>query len=813
VGARLSVSGQSWVVDAVATPGVNPTLVLRQVRNTASMNVDLDQAFCTVETWVSPRPGDRFLIAEHLDDPAAWDPTLTKEIRLAAFTPLHTETIVHADGQTRVVFVGGLTGQADVQAVPDADPAIAAFIPPGGPAFVPSGAYTVTFATAQLPALGDPDVEFHEGVIRLPDVDGTMKVLRVWRIGSSAATPQLELTVYDGELAWQRDAASGMFLLDGAHQLVPVLGCVPVRTGTVTANLHPSYRAWVRADLAGGRTFGEPAILPARGEGSRQTFMTARSRDSSLTPALTSPMAQTAPLLAFEMHDPVPPGPPRGPLFATRPGFFGKATYTFDVQVDDPHALIFFKANDRKILDRLYRPETVRAIQTELDALDPADVAFASQRWHDLVHVVTGADGRFLQHTPNGFRFPIPDNPGYALPDPRPHPPGLVIPFDGTTPPGSSAVVGATGRTMRDIVQGAIDGAFVPLTETPVVYRQLTDRTLQTSGRPPRVRDANGDPLRPDDPAYDAWPMAVRYEKDAGGAVLQHGAPGYGGPGNTRWVRFTDHTIDGAAKNVYFYYGVELARTMRRSARSPIAGPVQLVNTAPPEAPVIRKVTARLVNGRDVTAPRVEFSLSAALPSEGVTRHRLYRALDAGAARSVRTMTVVGEFPTGATDIQDDFGDLADAPFAQPIYYRTVALREIVNERGGLELVPSNPSAVAVTTVADAVNPAPPPITMVSDPLTGTSPRRYTNVRLRWPRTASHGRYHLFKLNPAGIWVKIHTVQSDASVIEVSLADTGHGSDALIKEDGAGRALYHRFRVMAENASGLFNLTWNESTV
>ncbi|MGZ5441966.1 MAG: hypothetical protein ACXW5U_16340 [Thermoanaerobaculia bacterium] len=810
VGARLSVEGRSWLVDSIVSTGLNPTLVLKQIRNTTSKSADLNHSFCTLETWVSPKPDDRFLIAENLDDAAAWDMKLDKEVALAKFTPPYTETIVHNDGQSRTIHVGGLTGAAFVQAVPDPDPNIGKLIPAYGPLSVPSGAYTVTFVNKQLPAIADPDVEFHEGVIRMPGLDGAVKLLRVWKIGKNN-TQQLELTVYDSELAWQRDSA-GKFVLDANKQFVPVAGCLPVLTGNVASvNFHPSYRVYLKADLNGNTdTFGEPAMLPARGEGSRQTFMTARSRDSLL--ALTSPMARTAPILARELREPVIPGPPLGPLFATRPNFYGKATYTFDVQVDDPDSLIFYKANDRKILDQLYKPETVRSIVAELDAMGDFDLGFTSQRWHDLVHAVTGSDGHFLEHTLNGFQFPVPDNPLYAIPEPRPDRP-RVHPFNGTTPPGSSTTVGTTGRTMKEIVKEAIDGAFVPLTELPLVYRQLTNTTLQTSGRPPRVRNANGDRIPPSNIAeYDPWPMAVRYEKNANGELLTRDDAGYGSPGNTRWVRFTDHTIDGASKNFYFYYAVELTHSLKISGSSSITGPVQLVNAAPPEAPAIRKVTARLVDGADVTEPRVDFSLTGYLPSEGVVLYRLYRALDADAALSVRTMTELKDFPVDAAEIYDDFSDLGFVPFAQPIYYRAVAFRRIVNEQSQPELVPSKASNVATTNVADTVNPAPPPITRHSDPLTTTHPFQYKNVRLEWPRTTYKGRYHLFKLNDVGIWVKIATVD-DAPIMQVKLQDTTLGTDVLLKEDEDDNTLYHRFRVTVENSSGLINLTQNELTV
>ncbi len=806
VGARFSANGQSWLIDSVLSTGVNPTLLLRQNRDTASLSIDQDRSFCTVESWLSPSPGERFLISEDLDDPAAWDTKLAKEINIVSFPPPYTETVTHNDGQIRTLHLGGLSDSVVVTDVPDPDLHIGDFVPAGGPAVVPSGAYVVRFSARQLPAIADPDVDFHEGIIRMPDVNGNIKVLRVWDIDRSK--PTLELIVFDSTFGLKRDAA-GMFLLQ-SNDFVLADGYVPIRTGLVgNVNFHPSYRVYLTADLTAGHNFGEPAILPVRDERTRQTLMTVRSRDSSQSPRLTSPMAKPAVLLALELRDPVPPGPPLGPLFATRPNFFGKATYTFDVQVDDPYSLIFYKANDRKILDQLYQPSTVRGIVAQLDNLSDWDQRFTSQRWSDLVHVVTGPDDNFIEHALNGFRFPIPDNPDYVIPDnPAVNP--FVTPTVGDrTPPGSGTHVPGTMRTMKDVVQEAINGAFVPLTEAPPVYRQLNDLSLQTSGRPAKIRDTNGKRLFPGDP----WPMAVRYEKNVSGDVLQAGDAGYGNSANTRWVRFTDYTIDGASKNLYFYFAMELANTLKVSARSAIAGPVQLVNTAPPEAPVIRKITAQLVNGFDVTTPRVNFELSGYLPSESVASYKLYRALDADGALSPRTMTEVKAFPVDAAAAYDDFADLGYVPFAQPVYYRVVAFRHIINERSEEEIIPSKASDAAMTTVADTVNPAAPQIAMSSAPLTATHPFQYSNVSLSWPRTTYNGRYHLYKLNNLGTWVRIATVQSNAPSIQVDLQTTTLASDVLVKEDAAGNTLYHRFRIMVENSSGLVNLEQNELTV
>jgi hypothetical protein len=142
-----------------------------------------------------------------------------------------------------------------------------------------------------------------------------------------------------------------------------------------------------------------------------------------------------------------------------------------------------------------------------------------------------------------------------------------------------------------------------------------------------------------------------------------------------------------------------------------------------------------------------------------------------------------------------------------------VACRQIVNEQGESELIPSRASNTARTNVADSLHPAPPQITMTSDPLTPAHPFTYSNVNLSWPRTTHNGRYHLYKLNDLGNWVKIYTLQSNAAIIQVDLQTTTLASNVLVKEDAAGNTLYHRFRVMVENSSGLVNLEQSELTV
>jgi len=791
VGARLGARGEGWIVKSITSTGLNPTLVLEQIRRTDSISVKLDNEFCTVETWISPNSGDLFLLPENLNQTAVWDLQLKKEVPLTQFSPPYMEFVVNNDGTSRTVILGGLADSAFVEDVPDPDPNIGTFIPSGGPLAVPTGAYKVTFNSQKLTPPADPDVEFHEGVFRIRDLNGKMKVLRVWSIDTTR--PTLELVVYDSEFGLRRDPTTKQFKLDNSNHFVPVPGYVPIQIGSVlTVNFHPSYRVYLTVDAVHPETFGEGTILPAKHEGTRQTLMTARSKDSKTSPLLTSSMAKAAVLVARELHEAAPPAEPIGPLYATRPNVYGKSTYTFDVQVDDPHSIIFYKANERKILDQLYEPATARQLAAALETLSGADLEFSPKRWRDLVHLVTDGNGDLLRYVPDGLRFPTPDNADYAIPDPNPDAPA-VYPFkNNTTPPGSGTLVAGAQRSMRDVVREAIEGAFIPLTELPLVYRQLTDDTMQTSGRPPKL------------PKDDPWPMAIRYEKNAKGEVLQKGNAGYGDPANTRWVRITDYTLDGASTNIYFYFAVELTDQMRVSERSGVAGPVQLVNSMSPAAPAIRDVRVRAANEALGIAAAIVVQANPYSAAERVVQLRLYRALDAQAAQSVRTMTLVTTAAAGG-ELVDDFSDLGVIPFGDPLFYRVVAMRRFSNEQGREELAPSWPSEMRTAQMIDDVVPPAPELSFTyGTPIAGP-PVLFPGVTLTWKRAAWKPRYHLFRMNALGNWVKLHTLATNDALVTLDLAATDLGTNVLPKQNAAGETIYHRFKVVTENSGGLLS--------
>lgn len=297
------------------------------------------------------------------------------------------------------------------------------------------------------------------------------------------------------------------------------------------------------------------------------------------------------------------------------------------------------------------------------------------------------------------------------------------------------------------------------------------------------LRDSAGNVLLPGDADYDPWPMAVR---------MPNGH-----------VRFTDSTLDGAATNRYFYFGIELSNRMTRSERGPIAGPITLVNSAPPAAPGIRDIIVRTANPVRNQRAAVIFTLNPYLPADTIVAFRIYRALDASLAQNVRDMHLAKTVAAGE-DILDDFADLPMPPFGDPLYYRIVALRRFVDENGHEELAPSFRSPVRQLQLVDDVIP---PAPEISYPFSQPQPSpdiHLTNVTLTWPRTAWNPRYHVYKMNKLGNWVKVHTLTTNAETMTLDLALTTLATNALSKKLD-GRPLYHRFKVVTENSSGLLS--------
>ena len=695
--------------------------------------------------------------------------------------PIYRETEHHSDGSQKVVNVGGVVQKASITEFEDKD-TNGATIPNSR-----TGVYELVFDTYQLPDHINENAEWHKGVVRIlenpvylpttlePDrIIPQQKALQIWQLDRSGSTLKII-------------AADTTLQVDSNYD--PINGYVPIKTGAgIETNLHPSYRTYLLADTSAGNNFESTVILPQIGEGNRQTFMAVRAVDINESPVLPSYITPPVVLLAQEIAEPIPPGIPTGPTYATRPNFYGKATYTFDMQVNTsggrkPYMMVFYRANERRVLDQLYKPVTIATILSDLEQLESPDKDFFTDRWNDLVNVNLDSSGLFKEYVLGGYRFPIPDNNTYSIPRMDITTPA-VYPFDGTTTPGAQL----------SLVKDAIDGAFFPLTEQPVLYNQI-DVGKQTSDKTPRLRNNNGQMLLPSDPEFDPNPMVVRYI-DSGETYL----------------RFTDYGLDGASKNFYFYFGVEMSNQLKVSDRSPVAGPILLVNAFSAEEPTIKKTVTRLSNELLEISTAVEFEINDYIASEGIKQIDIYRTSNPSDSLSIRTMKLVKSVAIGG-EVTDDFSDVPFPLYGDPLFYRIVALREIVNENAQTEYVPSKPSNVVLTNIVDNVNPEPPHLSYTSDPPTTSTPITLNNVVLSWEPTCYNGFYYLYVMTSSGNWQKVYEVKSNDPVISVDLADTDLQDGDIVKQDEDDNTIYKRFRVQVENSSGLLNLVNDELTI
>jgi hypothetical protein len=530
---------------------------------------------------------------------------------------------------------------------------------------------------------------------------------------------------------------------------------------SVEVNYHPSYVVYI--DKEPTNNFDDANLLPLSSEEERTTYFSLRSIDDTLTQTLKSDMANPIDLKTHKVYEALKPDDPLGADFATRPDSFGKSTYTFDTNVDtsvrEPYGMMFLRANEDSILKALYQKSTFETIKNELEAIEPD--AFHTNRFKDLANGILDGSGNFKTY--EDYAFPEPDSSEYN--------PGL------------------TGQAKVSEIQRLVNSAFVPLTKDPVIYSKI-EIGYQTENTEPVLRNEKGKLLNNSDSDYYPYPMIRKYDE--------------GGDWN---VRFTDYTLDGAAENDYFYFTREIDLNYRFGPRSEVKGPIQLINSKPPVQPKVAGVVTLLADVQLSLNTRIEFSITP-YKNDNIQKLRIYRTLNEARAGNVSLMDMVKEVDFN-TSIFDDFSDLPFLPFGELIYYRIVALREITNEQGNTEYIPSIPSEKIENRLIDENNPTAPIITVTS--VVTPSATTMDNVTLKWSKTVHNGTYYVFMLSNSGTWQKIHEISSNDETFELSLASTGLGSGSLDKTDEDGDIIYYRFKIDVENSSGLMNL--NEEIV
>jgi hypothetical protein len=736
-------------------------------------------------------PDGLFMAVENMQNVISWGTPnpLALHPQIGNSWAVHRETItiVNDDGSTEdhLQKSRGIWDTANVEAINEP-----VDLPGGGVGSEHRGLYKLTFQNvvlAQHPQFNSAasSVEWYQGIVRIHtsvDANGERKLLKVIKIENIATANKLVVYAYD--YTFSSD-------IDYAH----------VQMGITSVNFYPGYKVYLYTD---GASLTYPNILPATGEGVHYSIFGLRSHDTDAD--FYSRLSTPQLMFAQEEIEALQPELPEGPLYATRPDFFGRATFTFTTKyAHQPHAVLFYRSNNDALLNALYSTATVAAIKENLKLLGGNDEEFMVNRWHNFIEVTTlGTLSDFTSYPPAPdpltYKFPNPDKQALfdwaneilgklGLP--------LIVAAPGTLTAGNALI--------KEFVKGAVFNAFVPLTEVPVMYQYIRGGSYHPILKKQTIKDRDGNFLAPGSPDFDMAPM-MKITGNTGSETS-----------------FTDFTLDGTSNNIYFYAVKELNTQMKMSEFSPVLGPIKLINTNPPEAPQVKRIMPVLENTILGIPASIQLEINAYPEIQNVKKVNIYRAFNALDAQSVRSMKLVKEVDLETENIindevwqvQDKFEDLTETPYADGLFYRLVAARQVEyadkDDNVLIKYAPSLPSKLVATLIVEANNPAAPVLTYTW--LASIHIGELDDVTLLWDKTAYKAKYHVYKMNNSGNWVKIHELQTNADHIELPLADTDLGTGVIQTLDSDGNNIYSHFKVVAENTSGMLSIEENILTI
>jgi hypothetical protein len=738
-----------------------------------------------------------FMAVENMQNLSGWSnhAPLPFNVTIGSSWNIHREiiTINNDDGTTEqhLEKTRGFWDDAVVEAINEP-----VDLPGGGVGSEHRGSYKFSFNNLilaehpQFNLTGD-SVEWYQGIIRVhtsSGSNGTRKVLRVVRLENVGSASKLIVYAYDET-----------FMSDSLSQHIPI--------GASHVNFYPGYKAYLYRNDSFGLNYEN--ILPAEGEGVRYSILGLRSRDIATN--LKSRISPPQMMFAQEQVEAIIPEAPQGSLYATRPDFFGRSTYSFKTKyAHKPYGVLYYRSNDEALLNALYEKNTVKEIRENLKVFGGNDEEYLTNRWQnflDFALLSTNLD--YLPSPPINPANPAPQ-PDYKFPNPDKQSlfdwaNDVLTKLGLPNIPDTPGTLTAGDPKIVNFVKGAIYNAFVPLTEVPILYGHIPVAPYQPKGKKQVLRDRNGNVLQPNDPAFDMAPMM----KITGGSNYE--------------TLFADFTLDGTSGNIYFYGAKELNTQMKMSDFSKFLGPVKLVNSNPPEAPQIKRIMPELKNESLGIMPSIQIELNAYPEVQKVRKVNIYRSLSKLDAQSVNAMKLIktidleaeGILNSPVWKINDDFSDLPEVPYSDPLFYRLSASRKVeyddVNGNVITEYAPSQSSKITATLIVEAVNPlAPIPSYSASLPdLQGN----ISGVLLTWEKSCYKAKYHVYKMNNSGNWVKIGEVISNENILNLSLQDTDITSDVLPTKDAEGNNVYSHFKIVAENTSGMLSLEENILTI
>lgn len=803
IGGLLTVNGVNYPIQAIDNSGAYPKLTV--------FKVDADGNAVTLGTSIPPLelsapPVDGlFTAVENMAVPANWgagNPLgMLVHVEPAA---IHREEVqVRQPDGTVDTHVHKFRGVYRNALIVDASST------PGNP----EGLYKITFTGFAMPQhsqIGGPGhrVEFNNGVVRIHTAaapTGPRKELIV--VSTENIGTSNDLVVYAVD--------PGFVVGDPTYDAIPL--------GVQSVNYYPAYRAYLFTDALHNLT--EANTLPSGASQVRYTIFGLRSHDSSL--GYYSRMSVPALMFAQAVSEPQQPRLPAGGTYATRPDFYGKATFTFSTIFEHaPYSAQYLRASDVQILHALFTTDdggdpaiwTVERVQQQIFENGAAE--WFDDRWRNLVGLNytysanPANDGFFEELPPGGLALPLPNNPKFiaainAFVDSHNAFYNASVPHISAISSLHQVVIPVSSVNaelqVKDFLRETVQNCFLPLTEIPIIFQYIKGPDYQPIPKKQVVRDRNGVLLSPNHPDFDMAPMARKVGPDPTALPAK----------TLNETQFTDFNLDGASNAHYFYATREFNLKMQAGPFSPVLGPVHMVNAAPPRPPEIIKVIPVLEHRNPDIAPAIELRINGYPAGQHIKTLQVYRATNGLDARSVRTMTKLAEIDVLATGmatnsvwiIADDFADLGYVPYGDPLFYVLTVSRTIeYRDRDGVlvsDLVPSEPSKMVLTNIVESYNPDPPKLEYYSTPMNGNG--ELEEVSLAWPKKVHNGKYHLYRRNPEGNWIEIEAVQDNSARVVVGLASTALGTGTLQVQDASGNPIYHHFKVVSENFAGMIS--------
>ncbi|NEN24158.1 hypothetical protein G3O08_11660 [Cryomorpha ignava] len=658
------------------------------------------------------------------------------------------------------------------------------------------GLYKITFQGIHLDQhsqydTGGNPIEWYQGIVRIFTQNTfqagnpykTRKVLKVIKI-KNIGEP-VDLVVYARDTAYSAEPGYDS-ILTGAN---------------ISVNFYPGYRAYLYKNTSDA--LNEANTLPGDEEDVRYTIFGLRSYDSGEN--YYSKIGTPAIMYAQKLIEAETPEQPEGPLYATRPDFFGRASYSFTTQfTHSPYAILMYRGNDEAFLNALYEKSTVREIRDALKVLGGNNEDYFTNRWTNFVNFTElASDGDFKVYppvnvSPDGYKFPNPDKQALfdwankILTD---------LELDVITdPPGSLSI---TDPKIFGFAKGAIYHAMNPLTQVPVIFYRIKSGNYRPKNKKQVIMDSNGHALWPSSPSFDMAPMMKRL--------------------NSKKTEYTDFTLDGTSDNIYFYGVRELSSQMKMGDFSPLVGPIKLVNSYPAEQPEIKRIMPILENQALGISPAVQLEVNAYPEVQNIRKITVFRSLNRLDAQSVRTMEIAKEYVIPESEltnpvwvVKDVFDDLEEVPFGEGLYYRIAVNRKVEYRDANNILIndfaPSLPSKIAASVIVETSKPSAPVLRYGSKPI---EPKRgiLAAIKFFWDKTCYNGTYHIYKMNSQGNWTKIYSVQSNDQTIYVDLLDTSLQTGYIETQTDSGDSIFHHFKVVAENTAGLLSTEENILTI